>query len=168
MNETDTLVSALEIYRLNEAIQHWNRWSDTNRLRRLERDPTLLDFTAQTTIASSYGLLQIMYETAVEAMAWTGVNGARNPSYLLDTPTNIEAGGGSMELGSGYLTSVFSRANPQVDLAVPNFTTTADFRRAFTKAFNYYNHDGTTGDYGTDVVINRAPSFLPRTATPIF
>src|SRR5579875_3901868 len=48
------------------------------------------DFTAQTSLAASYGLLQIMFETAYEG----GFRG--NPTDLFDTQANLAAGKGSM------------------------------------------------------------------------
>jgi len=56
------------------------------------------DYPAQTAIAASYGLLQVMYTTAVERMKWKPGPGRgieRHPAYLLDPAV-------SLDLGAGY------------------------------------------------------------------
>lgn len=136
--DADQFVSASEIYTANDATQHWSTNSPA-RAQTVRVNPALLNFTAQTPLASSYGLLQILYTTAIAPMRWTGVNGAQNPSNLFDINQNIAAGGGSLELGSGYLRRIFSQANPSVNVASPNFTAPADLNSAFQNAFNFYN-----------------------------
>lgn len=55
------------------------------------RPPTTVDFTAQTTIASSYGLMQIMWPTALNPLKWNGGAGGQ-PHLLFDPALNIELG----------------------------------------------------------------------------
>lgn len=162
----DRCVSAREIYEVNDRVQNWGRASPARR-EAVRQHPELLDFTAQTPIAASWGLFQIMYATAIAPMHWPGVNGHRNPSLLFDTEQNLAAGGGSVDLGTGYLRRVFSRANPQVSLADPNFSRRSAFESAFQRAFNYYNHNGVDGQYGINVM-NYTRSYTPVPSTSIF
>jgi hypothetical protein len=162
----DAFVSALSIYQVNNGRANWSKFS-RGRAARIENDPSVLNFTAQTPAASSYGLLQILYRTAVEEMGWPGIVGALNPSYLFDTPPNTAAGGGSLALGSGYLRRIFSKANPNVAVFDPAFRAPSDLTSAFTAAFNKYNSNRTTGTYGLRVVKN-ASAFTPAPGAPIF
>jgi hypothetical protein len=161
--DDDTLVSAENIYLTNDGTANWSTYSPS-RAARVATNPGLLQFTAQTPLAASYGLLQILYSTAIAPMGWSGVGGAQNPSYLFDTDVNTAGGGGSVSLGSDYLRRMFARANPGAN---PTFDSPADFLDAFTNAFNMYNHASITGLYGFQVISNSA-AFSPTPATPIF
>ncbi len=166
--DTDQLVSAKEIYTYNESWVHWRKFLRQTRLDELDKNPNALDFTAQTTLASSYGLMQVLYRLAVEDLKWTGANGAKNPSNLSDTPANLGTGGGSLRLGATYLRICFTRANKRVpSWSLENPNSADSVQNLFFKAFNWYNHNGTKGTYGTETVA-RISSFLPRTTTPIF
>jgi hypothetical protein len=103
----------------------------------------LLDFTAQTTLASSYGLLRISYITAIGAVKWEALNNAWNPSCLFDTKANWANGGGSLAPGTGYLANLFfnENVNPDLDPSNPAFSAPDDFANAFINAFNYHNHN---------------------------
>lgn len=115
----------------------------------------LLDFTAQTTLASSYGLLRISYITAIGAVKWEALNNAWNPSCLFDTKANWANGGGSLAPGTGYLANLFfnENVNPDLDPSNPAFSAPDDFANAFINAFNYYNHNTTGGPYGQTLSI---------------
>ncbi len=178
INNADQFVSAGEIYEVNNTgipdptVIPDQNWSQSPLALQVSRNPGLLSFTAQTPLAASYGLLQILYPTAIAPMQWPGVGGARNPSFLFDTQANLSADGGSLMLGSGYLRRVFSRANLNVSLSDPNFPSREAFRDAFQRAFNLYR--GTTsesglrtGPYGLDV-LHFSDFFLPVSAGPIF
>ncbi len=166
ITDRDELVSAREIYEVNDRVHHWSRFSPA-RAQAVRRNPDVLNFTAQTPIAASYGFLQIMYATAIAPMRWAGVNGRRNPSLLFDTEQNVESGGGSVVLGSGYLRRVFSRANPRVSTVDPNFTGRGALETAFVRAFNYYNRGRTSGPYGP-AVLTYSRSYTPAPSTSIF
>lgn len=135
ITNADTLVSAENIYNTNDDTQNWSTYSPA-RARRVALNPALLQFTAQTPLAASYGLLQILYSTAIAPMGWSGIGGAQNPSYLFDTDLNIAGGGGSLSVASDYLRRVFSRANPTVSVADPSFSSPSDFINAFTNAYD--------------------------------
>jgi len=170
IEDSDEFVSALEIFRENDARHNWTEaCRDCAELPRLRANPAVLDFTAQTPVAASYGLLQILYSTAIAPMSWPGAGeeGKRNPSLLFDTAANLEMGGGSLELGSDYLRKVFARANPSVSVTEPTFTGQAAFDAAFEHALNYYNHHGTIGPYGASV-LNFSQQFEPIPSTSIF
>jgi len=168
IDDADQFVSALEIFRENDARHNWSKENQA-RTQRVEDDPSLLDFTAQTPLAASYGLLQILYSTAIAPMNWAGVGPLkrRNPSLLFDTPANLESGGGSLELGSGYLRRVFLKANPLVSVSDPELFDSSAFEAAFERALNVYNRTKPTGPYG-DLVLNFSRQFEPIPATSIF
>lgn len=166
ITDRDELVSAREIYEVNDPAHHWSRFSPA-RAQAVRRNPEVLNFTAQTPIAASYGFLQIMYATAIAPMRWGGVNGRRNPSLLFDTEQNVESGGGSVVLGSGYLRRIFSRANPRVSVTDPSFSGRGALETAFVRAFNYYNRGRTSGPYGP-AVLTFSRSYTPAPSTPIF
>lgn len=179
MTEFDELISAQVILDANDEVppgdpsgcfsQNWLENLENRRIRdELNQNPDALNFTAQTTIASSYGLLQVLYDAAISPMQWKGVSGARNPSLLFDTPTNVPNGGGSLGLGSGYLRRLFPRVNSDVTVADPDFASPEALETAFRRAFNRYNNsDPDTGDYGP-AVLNFSKDFLPIPPGPIF
>lgn len=179
MTEFDELISAGTIVDANDEVpsgdpsgcfsQNWREKLENDAIRDfLARDETALGFTAQTTIASSYGLLQVLYDSAIAPMGWKGVNGARNPRFLFDTPSNVDSGGGSLVLGSGYLRRIFPRVNPASLAIDPNFADPGALQGAFSKAFNVYNNkDPDTGDYGP-AVLSFSNDFLPVPTGPIF
>jgi len=169
---TDDFVSATDIFAANDSVpsggatgcisQNWSRFSAVPSQEELA-------FTAQTPLAASFGLLQILYSPAIAPMQWPGLTGTgeRNPHFLFDTDTNVRMGGGSLVLGSGYLRRVFARANPAITMAQPNFTDDVAFQNAYMRAFNFYNHGSGAGSYGTDV-LGFAAGFLPVPPGRIF
>jgi hypothetical protein len=166
ITDADTLVSASAIYVNNDATQHWSRFSPA-RARAVAANPALLDFTAQTPIASSWGFLQILYTTAIAPMNFQGIGGSQNPSFLFDTADHLSNNGGSLEPASGYLRRIFSRANPGIDQQDPDLANPSALTNAFRGAFNYYNHNSTAGAYGA-AVINFSRSYTPVPAGQIF
>ena len=163
---TDALVSATNIYNTNDGTQHWST-SSPKRAALVAQNPALLQFTAQTPLAASYGLFQVLYSTAIGPLGWTGIAGAQNPSYLFDTDLNIGGGGGSLSLAPEYLRRDFARANPTITISDPNFNGPSDFVTAFSNAFNMYNHSSTKGSDGPSVISNAA-AFPPTPSASIF
>ncbi len=164
-------VSLREIIDLNDAgTQNWYINASKATRNMLDANWNLLNFTAQTDLAASYGLLQIMYTTAISTMKWNGQGGKINPSYLFDTDSRIDAGTSSLPLGTGYDALVFPKANTSIDPDDPVFTTTDAFDHAFENAFNWYNHRGTNDlkQYGSQIVETFGPAFLPVPSAPIF
>jgi hypothetical protein len=163
-------ISALNLLAANPH-QNWLLGSTSANVQQVFPNREVLDFTAQTHLAASFGLLQIGYMTALSPMQWTGVGGRQNPSYLFDTNENLAAGGGSLAAGTGYLRRVcFPKASPNLDVDSPEFEKYKDFRMAFQKAFNVYNHK-TTDEYrryGSTVVVANAGLFRPVADGPIF
>jgi hypothetical protein len=102
-------------------------------------------------------------------MKWQGVSGARNPSLLFDTPTNLTNGGGSLQLGTDELRKEFTTANPNLDSANPAIQSSDDLLAAFKNALNRYNH-GSTNDsppYGSGVLSDSLP-YTPVLQSTIF
>jgi hypothetical protein len=165
ISDTDQLVPALAIFQANDATQRWSYWSP-------KRSSACLTFTAQTPLAASFGLLQLLYSTA-QGYGWAGINGHRNPSYLFDTPSNLAAGGGSLDPASGYLRRQYLTANPTVSQTAPHFNGVSDFTNAWVRALNDYNHSSPTCPppptpcYGTSV-LNFSGRYTPVRSSNIF
>lgn len=173
---TDHYVSALTIYQANNGREHWST-HNPDRAAAVAKNPAMLDFTAQTPLASSYGLLQVLYTTAIAPMKWDGfaypgVPGKHHPWYLFDTQFALANGGGSVAVGSGYLRRMFLPANRKLSRTNLVFALPADFDTAFARAFTAYQIPGRltklktdeelkSSTYGLDIVYTRAPRFLP-------
>lgn len=139
---------------MNNGIQHWSRWARRDVLETIRTNPAILEFVAQTPLASSYGLLQILYATAILEMRWPGVTaGGQNPSFLFDTTENQQAGGGSLDLGTRYFVGTYREVNSGVDHVAPQFADMSELRTSFIRGFNRYNHKYRNSDdarYSTD------------------
>jgi hypothetical protein len=166
---TDTLVSAREIYDQNDAASRWTAVSSRSRLRRIDADPTLLDFTAQTPTAASYGMFQVLYTTAI-ATRWPGADGGQlNPHYLFDTVANLAVGGGSVQVAMVVVRDAFERANAGAS-ANPHYRTQDELEDGFRRAFNMYNHNNpgnAPNDYGPGVILD-SRAYNPRPSSTIF
>ncbi len=115
-------VSARAIYDANYLHQGWHKHNSKlhDQVKAAyAKDPSKdpLAFTAQTTIASSYGLLQVMYTTAISPMLWK--NWPKdpnptplNPSFLFDTAANVAEGDGSLAIGTAYVIKKYKETNP--------------------------------------------------------
>ncbi|HWO58026.1 MAG TPA: hypothetical protein VNN55_10715, partial [bacterium] len=68
-------------------------------------DFPIVPFVAQTTIAASYGLLQIWWATALSPMNWNR-GAAGRPSELMDPPVNIALSSGYLRLRLGQFMAV--------------------------------------------------------------
>lgn len=86
----DSLLSGRE-YLCTVTGQNWDSCNSV---------PASADFIAQTTLAASYGLTQVMWPTAYRPMRWPGIDGHRNP-YLLFSP-NV-----SLDIGAKYLRTCY-------------------------------------------------------------
>ncbi len=87
--------TAQEIFRCNDRTRNWYRLTGNNETRKTRFDAD--SFTAQTTLAASYGLLQVMYGRAIEER-WSGSSGLQNPSLLFDPPGAASSGEGELGL----------------------------------------------------------------------
>ena len=146
-------VSARQIFEDNDATQHWSNpafvgsttdWWDEPNLRRLE-------FTAQTPLASSYGLMQTMYVRATE-LHWVTTDGRRNPALLFDTTDNQAVGGGSVAIGTLEFYKAYRACNAP-DLATdPDFADSDAYKSQIIDAMNWYNHGNASRNltYGDD------------------
>jgi len=160
----DPFPTAEELFRINDAAQNWCDKASKPRCIAFRINPGQLNFVGQTALASSYGLMQVLYETAVATLRWPGINtGARNPSYLFDTAANRASGGGSLVSGTGYVRGLYLEVNPLVNQQQPVFIDPASFEKTFHGAFSRYNR---WRGYAAEV-LGRAPRFVP-VALPVF
>ncbi len=181
--DTDEFVTAREIFEENDSFlgvkdpsvpdQRWSATARRATLNAIRRDPDILDFTAQTPLAASYGLMQMLYTTAIAPMGWTGLKptGACrvdpddcNPSSLFDTSANVAAGGGSVALASDYLRRRFQQRNRAVSQTDPRFGNPAQLEAAYRNMLQGYNQaPAYPGE-----VLAFAALFPPVPATSIF
>lgn len=137
---------AWEIFRCNDASPG-ERWSivagdhAAARVAALQASP----FTAQTTLAASYGLLQVMFGAAINN-GWVTDAGLRNPSLLFDTDGAVGRGEGSLLVGSRILRDSVARVVRRTGYS---FATREDLLLLFNDAWNRYN-PGERG-YGANV-----------------
>lgn len=94
-----TPLMARNIFENNNSIQNWfipiNLYEMDEQFKEiaLELEYQKYKFIAQTVIASSYGLMQLMYSTAVNDCNFKEVNGTgKNPIQLFDPAININCG----------------------------------------------------------------------------
>jgi hypothetical protein len=152
-------VSAKEFVLNNDDSQNWTDYAafDIND----PSDLAKIDFTAQTPLAASYGLMQEMYVVAAE-LNWKTTDGRQNPSLLFDTKANTDIGGGSVAVGTLEFYKRY-RACRSGDFATdPDFKDSDDYKSMMIDALNYYNHGSknTYLTYGSDAW-NYAQTFSP-------
>lgn len=159
--------SAWEIFRCNDHTlagrQNWSpQVGDADEAARranlLHKDP----FTAQTAIAASYGLLQVMYGRAIDE-GWASADGARNPSLLFDLPGAAARGEGSLVAGAAIVRRRVLEGAKRGGAAFPP-TSPDELLAPFVPAWQRYN-PGQKG-YAEDVA-SRTTSFIPRPSVPV-
>jgi hypothetical protein len=113
IDDNDRLVTAREIWDDNNSVagNGHTRMNFSTGCRRSVRqaidapNSTTLDFVAQTPTATSAGLLQVMWEEAIQARFWSGVTtavnaGVKEPKYVFDRLEYVNIGGGSLQIGA--------------------------------------------------------------------
>jgi hypothetical protein len=154
----DQLVSAAEIVRCNDEVHKWSRQNKVN-AEKLERD----DFTAQSSMAASYGYMQVTYVNALDN-EWAGITtGEKNPTFLFDTEGNRQVGGGSLDIGTRIMTIHFREVlGGKADS--PSFPYSTALDQKAVDAWIRYNGRAR---YGSEV-LEHVPFFLPLPAGLIF
>lgn len=163
----DEFVSVKHIVVANDAVFHWTSCSGcANHFHALDHD----DFTGQTALAASYGYLQVTYVTAISRMHWKGVTtGERDPTLLWDTDQNIANGGGSLKLGTTFLTRLYRSEWPGTADS-GDFIDSKDMDFSFIRPWNAYHGvqcSGPVGCYGLEV-LGRVPNYRPTLNDAIF
>jgi hypothetical protein len=190
----DTNVTAYELYRYNDyeaegvSPRRDMRWYEilsnpTRRAAIAENPSEALKFTAQTTVAASYGIMQILYSSAV-AVNWKGDReGNKNPTLLFDTPENLERDGGSIDPATSILVRSFKmnmgaipagytqkHGPPPAQWVWPP-STVAEWEYMWKLGLSQYNgkarHRRTPTRYGEEAQ-PRSRSFPPARPTPTF
>jgi hypothetical protein len=159
MTGNDTLVSAWEIFRCNDRRMNWTKKAGkagASRAQALKGDL----FTAQTALASSYGILQMTYVTAIDEMKWTGDGlGAKNPWLLFDSVEVHDRQGGSLNIGTKKVVKDFKNVPGTGAINTPQ-----DLLNTFIRAWDRYN--SREAGYGNSVAGN-VPSYLPVAASAV-
>lgn len=174
----DANPTARALVDINDAVQNWTAPGNASaHLRDLyAQHPERFEFVAQTPVASSWGLMHVLYPTARGMLHDLGLPEDRNPSFLLDDVTDVERLS-SVPLGARYLGTRFATANA----GFAGDETLDELSVMMVRAFNLYNHNclGTRRDPTRDVCstdpygVNagtRVPKYVPVAGptTPIF
>jgi len=114
------------------------------------------DYVAQTVVASSYGLMQVLYTTAVQTQGWLAGNGRgaeRHPARLFDPDV-------SLDLGASYDAR---QTACQLGDASWNLTSPEAFREAWIRGFGAYNTGKCTkrNDPYAEGILRTAASMWP-------
>ncbi|AFY02229.1 lytic transglycosylase domain-containing protein [Bdellovibrio bacteriovorus] len=111
----------------------------------------IFDFTAQTIVASSYGLMQPLYSTVANRKFANYLNAdstGRNPLDLFSPPTNLQ-------YGTTFLSFVFRKSNGNENKEKASFDSFTVFRDAWKRGFIMYN----AGPYITRIDISSTSSY---------
>lgn len=116
-------------------------------------------FTAQTVISSSYGLMQVLYETAVLDLGFVQQGIGRSPSRIFEPRTGVD-------LGTAYFRRLFRLTFPLLT-TTPLFVDVAELKRKFGVILEKYNRgpraqvdETNLRDYATQIVTN-SETFFP-------
>ncbi|HET7433950.1 MAG TPA: hypothetical protein VFN10_04460 [Thermoanaerobaculia bacterium] len=163
----DEQVTAYEIYIGNDTRrrENWFRMLGKKWKRdAIEEDASrALGFTAQTTMASSYGVMQVLWTTAVENDEYNFRVGVedRNPSFLTDESANLDAGCSSLVVGAMFMKR---KAQQRFRREPPDLTSEATFMESFRVPLRQYNG---RYDYPDDV-FRLVSHWYPTSTKPIF
>jgi uncharacterized cupredoxin-like copper-binding protein len=118
---------------------------------------------AQTTIASSYGLLQLLWCDVVGTgfKSWPGAGSRLNPTFLFDTTENHKRGIGSLNLGPSYAAYKWARRNEKP--VQPSYTSPDGFAHDLRDMLWAYNGRQS---YGSEVE-GRVPHYTPYPSTAV-
>lgn len=184
LTDTDRDITARRIWEANDsnsAATHQNWSAASNRCshrQEIANDPSLLDFVAQTPVAASYGIFQMLYTTAIDE-GWEGVTPdtkhldqfVQAPKYLFDLPENLLINGGSIQIGTTYdvkhyrrlqASSALCHAQETYPTTLPDFAGYEHFLQKMFQSYNCYEPG-----YGSGV-LDFARSFAPSMVTPVF
>lgn len=148
---------------------HWAAWAAPDKVKALINGS--IAYTAQLSLAASYGLLQVTYVTARDQSAvggqWKGNDalcdapGLLDPDNLFDTECNLQHKGGSLGIGTRMTQRNFIHKNGQS----PAVTSEASLEKLFSAAYQKYNLGRS--DYG-QLVLTQTQSVEPLASSSIF
>jgi len=170
LSPSDRYVSVHDVFIYNDSKERWTA-NAKNPARVALVSNGAVDFSSQLSLASSYGLLQVTYVTALDQSSrggqWTGNNESCGPSDLLDpdnlfdTSCNLAHNGGSLGIGTRITERNFVGQNS----ASPSVANESALEALFVNAYQRYD-PGKTG-YGSTVISNTR-SFEPNPTGTIF
>jgi hypothetical protein len=153
---SDRYVSARDILNANLEMR-WKEAANSDALTALTNGTVA--YSAQLSLAASYGYLQITYFAALGADEyggdWTGNDascdapGLQDPDNLFDTTCNLESGGGSLRMGTRITAKHF--ASPAIAKSTsPSVPDESKLEGLFSRAYQRYD-SGKKG-YGANVI----------------
>jgi len=165
LEASDRYVSVDDLFQYNNEKLGWGKYAK-NPARVASVQNGTVDFSAQLSLAASYGLLQVMYAKAIEEK-WTGniascgPTDPKDPDNLFDTSCNLANGGGSLGIGTRITEKNFAAKSG----VTPSLTNEPGLDTGFLNAYQMYNpkKDG----YGNTVIAN-TQRFEPKPTGTIF
>lgn len=153
IQDSDTMILCSNIFYNNDKTNAKENWlkKSPRAIRKLKRywQAKKKDFIAQTIIASSYGLLQMMYDIAVDE----GDFGDDDPINLFDPLKNLKVA------GEIYVHRFYKWKKPRLPLYYPdNYKDENQWKEEWINLFQKWN--SKEAGYGKKV-INQAKDFLP-------
>lgn len=180
-------LSARDIIRYNQ-IQNYARFGSPSIVNAIKTGKT--DFTAQLSLAASYGFMQVTYVTAIGHYFgggyWNGVNmpfqtgpdmqdcsayspksaaQVLDPYYLFDTPCNVYNGGGSLTPGTRVLLGKYRYGGGHIRSLNPKFKNIQQLVAFFAEF--YQNYNSRLSGYGQDIV-KKSTNYYPVPLRRIF
>lgn len=164
---SDLYVSARDIYEFNNSVWHWSKFAKPGAV--IDLTSGSVAFTAQLSLAASYGLLQVTYVKALKEQ-WSGNTAScgpvnqLDPDNLFDTTCNLDNGGGSLGIGTRITEKHFARKTVAGSRS-PSANDEASLEALFSNAYQLY--DKAKSGYG-DEVISNGQNYEPNPTGTIF
>jgi hypothetical protein len=174
IGDQQQLVSVYTIYSANDSWQNWYKNLKSVSKKSLLLPSTVattLSWAANTTLASSYGLMQVLFSESFDNYGYFGIGGRRRPYYLFDTPPNITGGGGSIQVGTGVYVFKYRWENDFNDAGLfsPQYDTVEKLDDDYQNGLMGYNGSFCQAStcYGPDTM-TRTQKYLPVPSSALF
>ena len=192
LKHDDTAVTAKEIWTASDVWprddekgrgQKWSRQTcgALNRFLKADAQRTIddfidaLDFTAQTPVASSYGVMQAMYSTAI-GYEWSvpdpenSTQTSQSPRYLRDSAEALAVKrGGSIFVGGTEDVARYIREYGSRQKTPASFASQEDFYDSFKEPLRKYTGGGSSqAEYGVNIVDTYQFDYLPTQPAQVF
>jgi hypothetical protein len=163
LRNSDMFVTAAAIFQANAVAQNWNNAKICKcaaTLQKIVANPSILNFSAQTTLAASWGLMQVIHATAIAPQQWNNGSGGQ-PHLLFNRDTAIS-------LGTDYDRRTFLKVNVSINNSSPTLSDSAALRTAYSLGFDLYRGAQPGDDFYGSAVLSSSGQYLPSPNGPMF